>query len=147
MIGRTLHGQTGAFLAYDITKRFSMSDRDRGILLSAIGNHEEDYGAPLNDVSAAVIIADKADVHRSRVRKFDPSSHDIHDQVNYACVKSTVNVNREERTITLVLSIDTTIASVLEYFEIFLSRMTASRASAEHLGCAFHLMINNVVLS
>jgi len=147
MVGRAFHGQTGAFLAYEITKRFGMSDRERGIVLSAIGNHEEDYGSPLNDISAAVIIADKADVHRSRVRKFDPSAHDIHDQVNYACVKSNINVSREERNITLVLSVDTTIASVMEYFEIFLSRMTASRASSEHLGCAFHLMINNVVLS
>ena len=146
VISRHNHGQTGPLIAMDILKDMGMDDYEIGIVMSAIGNHEEEYGEPVNPVSAALILADKSDVHRSRVRNSDKANFDIHDRVNYAAERSFLRVDEEARTITLELTIDTTMAQVMEYFEIFLSRMTLCRKAASYLDCRFVLTINNVVL-
>jgi uncharacterized protein len=147
IFGRSTHGQTGAVLAYPILTRLKYSNYQKAIILGAIGNHEEEYGTPLNAICAAVIIADKSDVHRSRVRKYEPSAHDIHDDVNYACIKSGLIVDIDKPKITIELEIDTKFASVMSYFEIFLDRMVIAKRAAEKLGSSFELIINNTVLS
>jgi len=111
-------------------------------VITAIGNHHEEDGLPVSDVTAALILADKADVHRSRVRNPKFIKFDIHDRVNYSTESSVLKVERKDRIISLDISIDTSISSVMEYFEIFLSRMTISRKSADFLGCRFELIIN-----
>ncbi|MCD6118337.1 HD domain-containing protein [bacterium] len=147
IFGRMAHGQTGAMLAYPILTRLGFTNYQKAIVLGAIGNHEEEYGTPLNSICAAVIIADKSDVHRSRVRKYDPRANDIHDDVNYACVKSGLVVDGDIPKLTLELEIDTQFASVMQYFEIFLDRMVISRKAAEKLSTSFELIINHVTLS
>ena len=147
IFGRCTHGQTGAMLAYPILTRLSYTNYQKAVILGAIGNHEEEYGAPLNPICAAVIIADKSDVHRSRVRKFDPSAKDIHDSVNYACVKSGLVVDSLIPKISIDLEIDAHFASVMSYFEIFLERMIVARKAAEKLSANFELVINGLVLS
>jgi hypothetical protein len=112
--------------------------------MSAVGNHEEHYGVSVSPISAAVILADKSDVHRSRVRKDASIDMDIHDRVNYAVEASFLRVDAEARTLTLELSIDTTISQVLEYFEIFLDRMIMCRRAAKTLGCDFKINVNDV---
>ena len=124
-----------------------MAPDERAILINAIGNHEEERGTPTSPVTAALIIADKADVHRSRVQNPNPADFDIHDRVNYATTRSFVRVKPEEKIIALELEIDTNFAQVIEYFEIFLSRMTIVRQSTEFLGCRFHLIINETRFS
>ena len=147
LFGRTGHGQTGATLAYPILTRLGLPAYEKAIIMGAIGNHEEEYGAPLNPVCAAVIVSDKADVHRSRVRDYDPKANDIHDDINYACVKSSLLVHHEIPKITLDLTIDTKIAPVIVYFETFLDRMVMSRRASLTLKSTFELIINDVVLS
>lgn len=147
VISRQGHSISGALLAKPILERFSMSYDEIAIVLAAIGAHDSDGGGmaePISPISAALILADKTDVHRSRVRNPDPVSFDQHDRVNYAATASFLRVNAEEKTITLELSIDVTIASVMHYFEIFLPRMLNCRRAAEHLGCAFHITMNEV---
>lgn len=152
-ICRTNHGQTGAAVLYNILQRFELSRRELGIILSAVGNHEEQYGQVLNNVCAAVVIADKSDVHRTRVRHYDPATRDIHDQVNYAVEKCSLWVDNGgdalhgPREIHLELEIDTNIATAMDYFQIFLSRMEMCRGAASFLGCSFKLQINDTVLS
>lgn len=146
VVSRYNHGQSGPLIAMDILKEMGMEDNEMGIVMSAIGNHEEDYGEPVNNVSAALMLADKSDVHRSRVRNPDETKFDIHDRVNYAAERSFLRVSAKEKTITLELTIDTRIAQVMEYFEIFLTRMKMCRKAAEYLGCRFVLIINDVVL-
>jgi metal-dependent HD superfamily phosphatase/phosphodiesterase len=119
---------------------------ERAVVMGAIGNHEESHGEPVSAVGAAVILADKSDVHRSRVRNPDPGTFDIHDRVNYAVEHSFLRVEEKSKTITLELTIDTAISQVMEYFEIFLGRMLMCRRAATFLGCDFKLQINGTKL-
>jgi metal-dependent HD superfamily phosphatase/phosphodiesterase len=146
-ICRTNHGQTGATLLYPVLKRYNFTDRQLGVILSAVGNHEEQYGQVFNAVCAAVVIADKSDVHRTRVRHWDPHTRDVHDQVNYAVTSCKLELVADLREIILQLRIDVGIASVMDYFEIFLSRMEMCRNAARFLGCEFKLTINETLLS
>ncbi len=115
-------------------------------IIGAIGNHEEEEGQPVSPVSAAVILADKSDVHRTRVRNRDIATFDIHDRVSYAAVESKVKVEAQEKNIILDLVIETEICPVMDYFEIFLTRMIMCRRAAELLECHFRLMINGAKL-
>jgi metal-dependent HD superfamily phosphatase/phosphodiesterase len=141
-VSRTMHSQTGAAITYDILRELGMTYAEIGVVLAAVGNHEEDFGNPVNPVSAALVVADKSDVHRSRVRVKDPTLFDIHDRVNHAVEHSFLRVDNEARTLTLELTINTDVADVMEYFEIFLSRMVMCRRAAEYLGCRFKIDIN-----
>lgn len=143
---RTGHSQTGSVVTYDILRELGMTYKEIGIVCGAIGNHEEQFGNPVNAVGAALIVADKSDVHRSRVRVKDPTLFDIHDRVNHAVERSFLRVDSEARTLTLELTIDTELAGVMEYFEIFLSRMVMCRRAAEHLECEFKIDINGTKL-
>lgn len=145
-ICRTNHGQTGASMLYPILRRQDLEPHELGLVLSAIGNHEEQYGQVYNSICAAVMIADKADVHRSRVRDYDPGKGDIHDDVNYAVTRSTLVVNPQLKLITLDLELDPQIATVMDYFEIFMSRMVMCRNAAQFLGCEFSIMANGTRL-
>ena len=143
-IGRKLHYNTGALLALEILLEMGMSHNEASIISGAIGNHEEDIGVAVNDIAAALILADKSDVHRSRVRNKDEKTFDIHDRVNYSALKSNVIVNNGiKRVITLDIKIDTQISKVMEYFEIFLSRMVMCRNAAAYLDAEFKLKIND----
>ena len=144
---RTDHGQTGANLLYPILRRYALTERQLGLILSAVGNHEEQYGQVFNNLCAAVVIADKSDVHRSRVRDYDPSRGDIHDDVNYAVTESKLVVEPELREIRLELVIDDKIASVMDYFEIFMERMVMCRNASEFLGCNFRITCNGTSIS
>ncbi len=144
LVSRLNHEHTGAVLAGTVLQRLGMDPVERAVVMSAIGNHEESHGQPVSAVGAAVILADKSDVHRSRVRNPDPATFDIHDRVNYAVDRSFLRVDERAKEITLELTIDTEKAPVMEYFEIFLSRMVLCRRAAEYLGCAFKLQINGV---
>jgi hypothetical protein len=146
-ICRTNHGQTGATLLYPVLRRYPFTDRQLGVILSAVGNHEEQYGQVYNEVCAAVVIADKSDVHRMRVRHWDGGGNDIHDKVNYAVTKCGLNVDPAKREVRLDLTVDSEIASVMDYFQIFLSRMEMCRNASEFLGCRFRIEINDTVLS
>ncbi len=141
-VSRSMHSQTGASITYDILRDLGMTYAEIGIVLGAIGNHEEEFGIPINPVSAALVVADKSDVHRSRVRVRDRSKFDIHDRVNHAVESSFLRVDSSARTLTLELKIDTEQADVMEYFEIFLSRMVMCRRAAEYLECRFKIDIN-----
>jgi metal-dependent HD superfamily phosphatase/phosphodiesterase len=143
VINRELHAQTGAIMAQNLLTEIGMPFAEIIEIIAAIGNHHEEDGIPISRISAALIIADKADVHRSRVRTTRTLRTDLHDRVNYAVSRSVVNVDRATRTITLELTVDTRLASVMEYFEIFLSRMLISKKAANFLGMEFHLTINS----
>jgi len=145
-ISREGHPQSGAAVAYSILNELGMPLTDIGIVLGAVGNHEEGIGEPVSPEGAALILADKADVHRSRVRNKEMETFDIHDRVNYAAESSILSVDAEHHTLTLELTIDTTISKIMEYFEIFLERMAMCRRAAEFLGCQFRLVINGTVL-
>ncbi len=140
-VSRRDHGQSGAVLIHDVL-RDRMEPADLAVVMGAVGNHEEEYGQAVGPVAAAVILGDKSDVHRSRVRKADQIEFDIHDRVNYAVEESFLRVDAEAKTITLELKIDTSISHVMEYFEIFLDRMTMCRKAAEQLDCRFRVVIN-----
>lgn len=146
VVSRYDHGQSGAALAFNILTRMGMPPDEIATIVAAIGNHEEEYGHPVNNVAAALILADKSDVHRSRVRNQDFSTFDIHDRVNYAVEHSFLRVSPERRAITLELTIDIEICPVMEYFEIFLSRMILCRRAADYLQCTFELEINGARL-
>ncbi len=149
VVSRHGHASTGAMLAYPILTRLGMDPEDTAVVLGAIGSHGDDggrLGEPVHPVSAALILADKSDVHRSRVRNTDESTFDQHDRVNYAATSSFLRVDRSAGTITLELTIDTQMAPVMEYFEIFLPRMLMSRHAATLLDCRFHISINEVVV-
>jgi metal-dependent HD superfamily phosphatase/phosphodiesterase len=145
MVARENHGPTGALLVYDVLKD-RMGSSDLSLVMSAVGNHEVEGGESVSPVTAAVILADKSDVHRSRVRKSAQIDFDIHDRVNYAAEQSFLRVDSSARTVTLELKIDTEISHVMEYFEIFLQRMMMCRRAAEHLECRFKLTINGATL-
>lgn len=146
VVGRHGHAQSGALLAHSILTRLGATPQDTAIVMGAIGSHEDEgsMGDPVHTVSAALILADKADVHRSRVRQPDPLTIDVHDRVNYAATSSHLHIDPDAKTITLDLQIDTRIAPVMTYFEIFLPRMLMSRRAAEMLGYAFRIKINGV---
>ena len=146
MVGRVNHEHTGAVLAGGILEALGMEPLERAVIMGAIGNHEEPHGEPVSPVGAAVILSDKSDVHRTRVRNPDMTTFDIHDRVNYAVEHSFLRVDEKGKTITLELTIDTSLSQVMEYFEIFLSRMVMCRRAAEFLGCEFKLQINGVKL-
>jgi metal-dependent HD superfamily phosphatase/phosphodiesterase len=146
VISRHGHAGNGAMLAHSILSRLGADPEDVAIVMGAIGSHEDEghVGEPVHAVSAALILADKSDVHRSRVRNTDPTSFDQHDRVNYAATSSLLLVDPETKSITLELEIDTQLAPVMHYFEIFLPRMLMSRRAAEALGYAFHITFNGV---
>ena len=146
VINRANHCETAALLAQDILTGLGMDPTEVAIIMGAIGNHEEENGFPINAVTAAVIIADKSDVHLSRVQNPNPMTFDIHDRVNYAVQKSYLRVDPETKVISLELTVETQSASVMEYFEIFLLRMVMCRRAADVLGCKFKLVINGVDL-
>jgi uncharacterized protein len=145
-VTRLDHGIGAALIARDVLRRLGMSIDEYTDVMAAIGNHEEEYGEPISDISAAVILADKSDVHKSRVRNPDPLTFDMHDRVNLASQKADVTVDGEAATITLALEIDTSLCQVMDYFEIFLSRMVMCRRAATFLGCEFSLNINGTRL-
>ncbi|GBC82540.1 hypothetical protein HRbin10_01667 [bacterium HR10] len=146
VINRHVHAQSGALMAMQILTALKMPPRYIGVVMAAIGHHDESDGLPVSPVSAAVIIADKADVHRSRVRLTDPKQFDIHDRINYSVTRSTLAVDPDHRVITLELEVDTSIGSVMEFFEIFTERMILTRKAVEFLGCQFRLVANHVEL-
>lgn len=141
-VNRDHHAQTGAVMAMQLLREFGMPDEEILPVIAAIGNHHENDGDPVNDIAAALILADKSDVHRTRVRNPDMIKFDIHDRVNYAVVKSFLNVDEDQKHITLELTLDPSISHMMEYFEIFMTRMLASRKAAKHLGATFGLMVN-----
>ena len=145
-LARDAHGQTGAVLVYQ-TLRDRAKGSDLMPVLAAIANHEEAEGTAVSPVSAAVILGDKSDVHRSRVRKAVTVERDIHDRVNYAVEQSFLRVDSDARTVSLELTIDTTISQVMEYFEIFLGRMQMCRFAAEAIEARFRLVINGQELA
>lgn len=146
VVNRDQHERTSALLAREILIRLGMGFDEIGTVMAAIGNHHEDGGNPVSDVSAALILADKADVHRSRVRNPAFIKFDIHDRVNYAVQRSTLTVDRPGKRIVFDLKVDTAISPVMEYFEIFMTRMVISRRAADFLGCRFELNINGTKL-
>jgi len=146
LVARHDHGQTSAVLAHPILRRHGMPPEEIAPVLAAMGNHEEETGLPVNNVCAGLILADKSDAHRSRVRNTELAKFDIHDRVNYAVTRSFVRVEPEKRVIALELTIDTKVAPVMEYFEIFLSRMVMCRRAATFLGCEFELLFNDIRL-
>ncbi len=142
LVNRSEHSQSGAIMAFRILDKLGMEPCDIATIATAIGNHDEGTGQPVNAVAAAVILADKSDVRRSRVRNSDIASFDIHDRVNYSVEKSILKINEKRTIINLKLNIDTRYGSVMDYFEIFLERMILCRKAAEMLGLQFKLIIN-----
>ena len=143
LINRDYHAQTASVMAFYILTEMGMDTTDIADVVAAIGNHDERDGYPISDVSAAVILADKSDVHRSRVRNTEMLKVDIHDRVNYAAEASFLRIDEEKKIATLEIRIDTSISQVMEYFEIFLSRMLVCKRAAEFLGLKFALVIND----
>jgi HD superfamily phosphodiesterase len=144
-VNRNLHGHVSALYAYNILKSLGMPFKDINVVAAAIGNHEEETGTPVNPVSAALIIADKSDAHRTRVNQnYDPN--EIHDRVNHAIKKNVVYINPEKRAISSRIYMNST-SSVMEYFEIYLSRIRMSERAASLLGCVFKLYINDVLIN
>ena len=141
-INRHAHAEYGALLASQILEKTDLPITDRAIIVSAIGNHDESTGGAVDPISAALIIADKTDVRRNRVRQKEMASFDIHDRVNYAVTEAKLKVNEEKKVITLNLKIDENICSMLEYFEIFLQRMLMCRRACEMLGAKFKMTAN-----
>lgn len=142
VVNRGYHAQSGALLAYQVLVDMNMPFQDVMEVVAAIGNHDEKDGQPISDICASVILADKSDVHSSRVRNLEMISQDIHDRVNYAAKSSFLRVDPENMTISLEIKIDTSLSQVMEYFEIFLSRMVVCRKAAEFLKMRFELEIN-----
>jgi len=142
VVNRDQHERVSALIAREILLRLGAGFGEAAQVMAAIGNHHEEGGNPVSEISAALILADKADVHRSRVRNPELIKFDIHDRVNYAVRKSGLEVDKTERRIVFNLTVDTSIAPVMEYFEIFLSRMVISRRAADFLKCRFELVIN-----
>ena len=141
-INRKNHGEYGAILAYSILEKAGMPLEDRILIASAIGNHDESTGGAVDAISAALILADKTDVRRNRVRNKDKASFDKHDRVNYAVTSARVKISPEKHLINLNLQIDEEICTMYEYFEIFLGRMMMCRRAAEVLGAKFKLTAN-----
>ncbi len=141
-VNRTDHAHTGAMLAYGILKEMGMPLEDVLTVTSAIGHHDEATGSPVDEVSAALILADKSDVRRNRVQNPVPARFDAHDRVNYAVLSCKMNIDKEKRTISVQIDLDDEICTVMDYFEIFLKRMVMCRKAAEKLQCRFKLSAN-----
>ena len=142
LVNRKDHSQSGAVMAWSILQDMGCDPGEIATIVTAIGNHDEGTGVPVNPVAAAMILADKADVRRSRVRNQDFSTFDIHDRVNYSVQQSSLQISDDRTRVTLELTIDTRFGSVMDYFEIFLQRMILCRKAAEKLGLQFKLLIN-----
>ena len=142
LVNRVDHSQSGAVMAFQILNSLLFDPEDVATIVTAIGNHDEGTGVPVDEVAAALILADKSDVRRSRVRNQDIQNFDIHDRVNYSVTKSELKINEAHTLIKLKLSVDTRFGSVMDYFEIFMGRMILCRKAAEKLGLQFKLMIN-----
>lgn len=145
-VNRVDHAQSGALLAYNILKDMGMNDKDRIEIMMAIGNHDEQTGTAVSDISAALILADKSDVHRDRVINKNIATFGKHDKVNYAVTHTKLDLDKENRKVILNISIDTEICPVLDYFEIFMDRTMMSKYAAKYLGVWFELVINNTKL-
>ncbi len=145
-VHRIYHPQIGATMAFTILESMGLEPHEIGTIIGAIGNHEEPEGVPIHEIASAVIIADKSDVHYTRVQNPDPTTFDIHDRVNNAVQKSKVLIDKATMMLTLDLEIDTQQASVMEYMEIFVSRMFMCRRAANRLGCKFNLIVNGIEL-
>ena len=142
LVNRSEHSQSGAVLAFRILDKLQMPAEEIATIVTAIGNHDEGTGVPVDEIAAALILADKSDVRRSRVRNRDLATFDIHDRVNYSVEKSELKISDDKKRITLFISIDTKYCSIMDYFEIFLGRMTLCRRAAEKFGLQFKLEIN-----
>lgn len=142
LVNRVDHSQSGAVMAFRLLDEMHFPPEEIAIITTAIGNHDEGTGLPVNELAAALILADKSDVRRSRVRNRDITSFDIHDRVNYSVTKSELKINEAHTIIKLKLTVDTHYGSVMDYFEIFMNRMLLCRKAAEKLGLQFKLMIN-----
>ena len=145
-VNRVDHAHTGAILAYNILKDMGMDVKDRTDIMSAIGNHDEGTGTAVSDISAALILADKSDVHRDRVVNKNLTKFEIHDRVNYAVTNADLIIDNENRKIILDLTIDNNICPVLDYFEIFMDRTKMSKYAAKYLQVWFELVINDTKL-
>ena len=145
-VNRVDHAHTGALLAYNILKEIGMSADDRTEIMMALGNHDEKTGTAVSEISAALILADKSDVHRDRVVNNNMSTFDIHDRVNYAVTDANLILDEKEMKITLNLTIDTEICPVLDYFQIFMDRTMMSKYAAKYLHIWFELIINGIKL-
>jgi len=146
LVNRDSHAHTGAVMAFRLLDKLNFNAAEIATITTAIGNHDEGTGVPVNHVCAALILADKSDVRRSRVRNTEISSFDIHDRVNYSVKKSVLKINEERSLIKLKLTVDTKYGSVMDYFEIFLGRMIMCRKAAEKLNLEFKLIINEQLL-
>ena len=142
LVNRSEHSQSGAVMAWTLLQNMGCDPGELATIVTAIGNHDEGTGVPVNPVAAALILADKADVRRSRVRNQEISTFDIHDRVNYSVKKSELKINSDRTLVKLKLTVDTRYGSVMHYFEIFLGRMILCRKAAERLGLQFKLIIN-----
>ncbi len=142
VVNRVDHAQSGAVMAFRILDKMGMAPEDVAVVITAIGNHDEGTAYPVNAVAAALILADKTDVRRSRVRNRATISFDIHDRVNYAVEQSDLTLDTQARTLTLELTIDTAISSVMDYFEIFMNRMLLCRKAAKYFGLEFRMVVN-----
>jgi metal-dependent HD superfamily phosphatase/phosphodiesterase len=145
-VNRVDHAHSGAIMAYNILKEMKMPVDERTEIMMAIGNHDENTGTAISDISAALILADKSDVHRDRVVNKNLSTFDIHDRVNYAVTNAELEIDEKERKIILNLTIDTNICPVLDYFEIFMQRTMMSKYAAKYLKVWFELVINGTKL-
>ena len=142
LVNRSDHSQSGAVMAWSVLHDMECDPAELATIVTAIGNHDEGNGVPVNAVAAALILADKADVRWTRVRNSDISTFDIHDRVNYSVKKSALTINEEKTQVILELTVDTKFGSVMDYFEIFMGRMLLCRKAAEKLGLQFKLIIN-----
>ena len=145
-VNRVDHAHSGAILSYNILKDMGMNVEERTEIMMAIGNHDENTGTAISDISAALILADKSDVARSRVSKNNIATFDIHDKVNYAVTNANLHLDKETKVITLKLDIDTKICPVLDYFKIFMDRTIMSKYAAKYLKIWYELIINNTKL-
>ena len=142
LVNRVDNAQSGAVMAFRILDKMGMPPEDTALVVTAIGNHDESTAFPVNGVAAALILADKTDVRRSRVRNRDTIRFDIHDRVNWAVEHSQLDLDKAAGTVTLVIRLDTQVCSVMDYFEIFLARMLLCRKAAEYFGLTFRLEVN-----
>ncbi|MBQ1948021.1 MAG: HD domain-containing protein [Clostridia bacterium] len=142
LINRTEHAQSGALMALNILSHMNLPAADIGEVIAAIGNHDEGTGAPVSDIAAALVLADKSDVRRSRVRNSDIMSFDQHDRVNYSVTKTDLSINRAHTKIDLFVEVDEEFCTPVDYFEIFMGRMIMCRKAALKLGLQFGLVMN-----
>ena len=146
-VNRLNHGLTGAVMSMPLLQNMGMDMEEISLIMAAIGNHEEQSGVPVSEVSAALILADKSDTHRSRVRRKNFSVNDIHDRVNMSIKKNYLAVNQSDKTIRLLIIMDHEMSSIMDYFEIYLSRMILCEKAAQYLGYKFELVINGRVIN